>query len=207
MNPTVQNKLLKTLEEPIKGLTIILLAARPGVLLPTIASRSALIRLKPVDREEIRQFISINSSASEEEQDIAASYCGGNPGRALRLADTPEFFERRNNALSCARVLVENRCMADFTALIEGVSDSRDSAAELLEMMVLWYRDLMLAGRNMDRSCLTNGDRYDELKRVAGTVGEKKICRCIEVLEAAKADVVNNFSVKYVLKNIYLEIN
>jgi DNA polymerase III subunit delta' len=50
MNPAAQNALLKTLEEPPGATCFLLTAVRPRALLPTIRSRSQIVRLAPSDR-------------------------------------------------------------------------------------------------------------------------------------------------------------
>ena len=55
MNPQAQNALLKTLEEPAGRTAIILLTDQPGALLPTIRSRSQLVRFATLDPEVVQK--------------------------------------------------------------------------------------------------------------------------------------------------------
>jgi DNA polymerase-3 subunit delta' len=55
MNPQAQNSMLKTLEEPAGRTLIILLTDQPGALLPTIRSRSQLVRFAALSEETVRK--------------------------------------------------------------------------------------------------------------------------------------------------------
>jgi hypothetical protein len=58
LTPAAANSLLKVLEEPPRGLTFLLLVEQVGDLLPTIRSRSRVIRLPPLSREDqLRRLI------------------------------------------------------------------------------------------------------------------------------------------------------
>ncbi len=49
MNPAASNAFLKTLEEPPRDSVVVLITRKPQDLLPTIVSRSQVIRLRPAD--------------------------------------------------------------------------------------------------------------------------------------------------------------
>jgi DNA polymerase-3 subunit delta' len=55
MNPQAQNAMLKTLEEPAGRTLIILLTDQPHALLPTIRSRSQLVRFAPLDTKLVQR--------------------------------------------------------------------------------------------------------------------------------------------------------
>ncbi|MEA3356277.1 MAG: hypothetical protein U9Q23_02890 [Candidatus Bipolaricaulota bacterium] len=58
LTPAAANSLLKILEEPPRGLTFLLLVEQAGDLLPTIRSRSRVIRLPPLSRgDQLRRLI------------------------------------------------------------------------------------------------------------------------------------------------------
>jgi DNA polymerase-3 subunit delta' len=56
-SPEAANALLKALEEPPADTTILLTAAEPGLLLPTIRSRLVPIRVGPVGDAAVREFL------------------------------------------------------------------------------------------------------------------------------------------------------
>ncbi len=86
MNPNAANALLKELEEPPKGATLLLVAHHPWRLLPTIRSRCRELRLGPLDAAEMAEAL---SAAGADGADAAAlaELAGGSVGEAIRLAN------------------------------------------------------------------------------------------------------------------------
>ncbi len=85
MNRNAANALLKALEEPPEGATLLLLSSAPGRLLPTIRSRCRRLDMSPIDDDEIKQLLIEEGVASEDAHNIAA-HARGRPGYALMLA-------------------------------------------------------------------------------------------------------------------------
>lgn len=57
MNTSCANKLLKILEEPPKNTIFILIAESEDTLLPTILSRTQILKIKPLNEEEIGNYL------------------------------------------------------------------------------------------------------------------------------------------------------
>ena len=57
MNPQAANALLKSLEEPPPGTYFILVTPNPAAVLPTIRSRSQLVRFRPLSRENLKSVL------------------------------------------------------------------------------------------------------------------------------------------------------
>ena len=99
MNPTAQNRLLKTLEEPVGDTALILLCDTLSPLLPTILSRCQIINMPKVNTGDIeRKLLEIGT-----EQDTARFIAGLSDGywqKALQLANDPDLMEKFSIALN-----------------------------------------------------------------------------------------------------------
>ena len=91
-----QTALLKTLEEPPAGVTIILCADDEDRLLPTVRSRSARIRLGPVATREIEAILSEAGVAEPPLAARLARIAAGRPGAARTLARAPDAVAARD---------------------------------------------------------------------------------------------------------------
>lgn len=202
-----QNRLLKTLEEPEPSVVIILLTEKISDILPTIVSRSAVVRLKPVDSRDISEYLVNQYGFDKESAETAATYSYGSPGKAIRLLKEENLAEQRKKSIECACGLVEKRTPAEFMKLFETLEQHQENLLEVLDMMSFWYRDLMLISQNADRSLIMNIDYEDRLRAFEKKVSVEKICRAIEKIEDAKYDVLMNMNTGYVLKNMFFEIN
>lgn len=86
LNRSSANALLKLIEEPPPKSLFLLIAHRPGLVLPTIRSRSRLIRLRSLDAQDIAQVVrGLDPSWSETDVSAAAARSQGSVHDALRL--------------------------------------------------------------------------------------------------------------------------
>jgi DNA polymerase-3 subunit delta' len=97
LNEEGANCLLKTLEEPPPKSVMILLGTSPDRQLPTIRSRSQLVRFRPLSLNDLATLIQQQGLAADEAsaRKLAAT-SRGSLDRAKRLAD-PEFAEFRRD--------------------------------------------------------------------------------------------------------------
>jgi DNA polymerase III subunit delta' len=84
MNIEAQNALLKTFEEPSRGLTIVLLADNPSQLLPTVRSRCWHLPLGLAPDSEIAAWLSGQFQTTPETLRETLRVAGGRPGAAWR---------------------------------------------------------------------------------------------------------------------------
>ena len=103
MTREAQNALLKTLEEPPKGV-IFLLCGNADGMLSTIISRCALIRLGQADRCEIENELALRGVNAADAR-LYARISGGSMGRALRLSEENEYREQRERSLNALTAL------------------------------------------------------------------------------------------------------
>lgn len=87
MNPSAANALLKTLEEPPKGATLLLVSHQPSRLLPTIRSRCRALRLGPLGPADLAQALDAAGFDAADRSDALAELAGGSVGEALRLTN------------------------------------------------------------------------------------------------------------------------
>ena len=90
MNEDAQSALLKTLEEPPAGVTIVLCADQEGRLLPTVRSRCARVRLGLVGPRDIEAILADHDVADPPTASRLGRLAAGRPGLALAYARAPE---------------------------------------------------------------------------------------------------------------------
>jgi DNA polymerase-3 subunit delta' len=85
------NALLKILEEPPARTQIILIASFERNMLPTILSRCAVLRFRPLPAPKIAVWLEKNKAVSQQEAENAAARCDGSLGRAIKILDEASF--------------------------------------------------------------------------------------------------------------------
>jgi DNA polymerase-3 subunit delta' len=90
MNEDAQSALLKTLEEPPTGVTIVLCADNEARLLPTVRSRCFRVRLGLVGPRDIEAIVADHDLADPPTAARLGRLAGGRPGMALAYARAPD---------------------------------------------------------------------------------------------------------------------
>jgi DNA polymerase-3 subunit delta' len=104
MNEMAQNAILRTLEEPPAGVTIVLCVDDEAQLLPTVRSRCARIRLGPVAPRVIEGILVERGLADAPTGARLARLAAGRPGLAIALAASPGAVTARSEI---ARTLLD----------------------------------------------------------------------------------------------------
>lgn len=138
MNDDAQAALLKTLEEPPDGVTLVLCADAEEPLLPTIRSRCARLRLGPVRPREIEAILAAHGVAEPPLAARLARAAAGRPGLALAWAADPEIIRTRGELarslldlvdLGPADRLATVRSVAGRAALLSVTVEANGAAA------------------------------------------------------------------------------
>ena len=139
-NAQTQNKLLKLLEEPPKGVIFLLGATTVFPVLPTVLSRIKKLEILPFDIEEITQCLTriYQDRFDKETLSLCAAASGGSLGEAQNIAEGGHYQTLIENAF--ALVLTEN---ARMPALIKQIGETKQQK-ELLTILRLIFRDALL---------------------------------------------------------------
>ena len=149
------NALLKTLEEPPRDSLIIMVTAKPQLLLKTVISRCRRIKFYPLPRATLQDLLSNEYSVEASFAHFLAYFCEGRIGQALALKDTGIFNEK--NKIIDEFVLEEHAAFGYRRDL-----QSQD-LRKCMNILVSWFRDIYMLKVGMPHAELVNFDRRDEL--------------------------------------------
>lgn len=99
------NSLLKVLEEPPSYAFFILLAGHPARVLPTIVSRSHVVRVHAVPRDALAGFLHEQHDLDAETAAMIAAYSEGRVGQAVEMARSPTVTAEIGRILDFAATL------------------------------------------------------------------------------------------------------
>ena len=140
-----QNALLKTIEEPPKGVYIIILCESFELILDTIKSRCEIYKLKPLTKSELYEYIKIKKfNYDENEIKSAIAFSEGVPGRIDRYFNDDKLRELRNNIV----ILIKNLNKNDLEAILqqeESFSNLKNDKEEVLNIFGLLIRDILIS--------------------------------------------------------------
>ena len=143
MNPAAQNAILKTIEEPAEYAVIFLLTNSRGAFLPTILSRCITMSVKPVPDYAIRRYLMDQEGIDEGRADFYAGFAMGNLGRAIRIAHSTEFNQMREHAFRLLSSMHEWEIF-ELDEMARQCKDYKDQINDYLDIMRLWFRDIIV---------------------------------------------------------------
>ncbi len=222
MNDAAQNRLLKTLEEPPPNTLLILTSANLGALLPTTISRCSVISFEGVPAAEAEgRLQERRPDMAPEQLHSLVALSGGRVGWAIDMLQHPEVLQIRSDLLDLCAALPQTpmlECLRRgeqimdaaerwWVATVEGEVGERALKArrdrvlrtrmrEVLDVLVSWFRDLIVAHGDPDSPHLINRDRRDDLRRLAPGYQVEKCRRVCAYLEDMKAQLRQNANLR-----------
>ncbi len=145
MTREAANALLKSLEEPPPYTLFVLLAPSTDVLLPTIVSRTQIIRFHPLTPSTLKALLVERFGKLPEEAEGLALLAQGSVGRALRLSEKG-FLEELSRLVN---TLTQDD-PAKILRLAETLARLKDQLPIFLELVLVWLGQSLRAQLGLD---------------------------------------------------------
>lgn len=204
MNIESNIKLLKTLEEPPAYVHFILVSSNSNNLLPTILSRVQTIKFYPVEYDKIVDLLVTDHGKTYEEAKFIAEFTKGAVGKSISLSKDEEFFQRRDEILKTIDYLVKG----DKTLALSQMNffrDNKDDIDEILDIFLLWFRDLLLFKELGQVELLINKDKLNNLSSQS-QVDIRSINDIIVRIEETKSNLRRNVNYDLAIQTMLLNI-
>lgn len=185
MNASSQNRILKTLEEPPEHVLMILVTANKNKLLPTVTSRCQHLVFNGVERQIISEYLMESHNLTAEKADLTARLSIGSIGKAIESIENEVVVEWRNKSIELFSNLCNNE-RGKVLAVQRHLSKNREFVMNLLDNMILLYRDLLITKKSKMKDLVTFINEYDNIKRYTRKMSIKQIIDCIETIELTK---------------------
>lgn len=168
------NAVLKVLEEPPRDTTFLLTTADPEMLLPTIRSRLAPLRVRPLPVDQVATFLVDHVAASADAAHLAAHLADGSIGRALAFlpqdGEPGPLDALRGEAHRLLQAVASNDATSRVAAAhAQSPTGARGHYSDLLAALAVWLRDLA-AFANDARDSIVNVDAMEELRAFAAAL-------------------------------------
>nr|WP_312575992.1 DNA polymerase III subunit delta' [Sedimentibacter sp.] len=199
------NTFLKTLEEPPNDSVIILLTNNINMLLPTIVSRCQVIKLRDINQNEIRTFLMDKYNIEEVRACIAACYSKGILNKAINIIlGRDDILEKRKIVIE----LFDKIIKMDSGIIFECENyfeDQKDNIDEIIEIMMLWVRDVSFVKNNME-NLLINKDFLELAREHATNLQIDVADELVSYLQCISDNIKNNVNYKLTIDRMLLKI-
>lgn len=200
-----QNALLKTIEEPPEYAVIILLANNINSILSTILSRCVQLNLKPVDKNIIKEFLMIKYKIPDYAASVAADFSGGNVGKAIKYASSEEFMRIKDNVLHLLKY-IDDMEVYEVIAGLKTFSEGKAVINDYIDLMVLWYRDVLMFKATADPNLLLYKEELSFIRKQSNKISYEGLEKIISAMEKAKVRLKANVNFDIAIELMLLTI-
>ncbi len=205
MTTQAQNAILKTLEEPPEYAIILLLTSNVNALLPTIQSRCVVLNMKPVSDDEMRKFLMEEVKIPDYRTEICVAFARGNVGKAKDLSNNEEFDNIKSEAISLLKYIQEIE-LYEMIAAIKKISDYKVDINDYLDIIAVWYRDVLVFKATKDMEHLIFKDEIQALRKIADRSSYEGLELVMEALDRAKNRLNANVNFELTMELLFLVI-
>ncbi len=204
MNIQAANCLLKTLEEPEPDVVLLLTVPDAGLLLPTILSRVQLITMQLLTSTQIQTTLVQDWETEPKEAELIASLAAGRMGWAVQAVEDEELLTQRKAQLDLLTKLPSAGRVQRFD-LVQRISSDSEKVHSLLELWLLWWRDIVLAA-NACLDLTVNVDMRPLLKTQAAKFGTAEAERMIRAILQTMEAIEQNVNPRVALEVLMLDV-
>lgn len=205
MTVEAQNALLKTLEEPPNYAIIILVTNNKESLLETIKSRCDIIKFSPIPMEDLKSYL-INTGIEEERAQLLATFSRGSIENALNLSQSTEFSVMREDIQQYIQIMLDKN-IVEILNIPNNMEKYRNQIINLLDIMINYFRDIILLKENVNKNMLINVDKLVFIQNMSGKISYSQLSKIIDIIEDAKSKIKSNcnfnISIQVMSLNIY----
>jgi DNA polymerase-3 subunit delta' len=203
-NANAQNALLKTLEEAPRQVILLLTADSAENLLPTIASRCEILRLRPTSTRNLGDSLQKRWNLDADSADLYAHLANGRVGTALRFKTQPELLDNRKALLDdLYRLLFSSK--RDRFAYTETLARNRDGVRTAMQTWYSYVRDLLMLVNGSSEE-ITNLDRKAELSGIAEKMSSTDVLKMVGAVDRASSALEVNGHLRLLLDTFFLDL-
>lgn len=205
MTVEAQNALLKTLEEPPKYAIIILITNNKESLLDTIKSRCEIIKFTPIPLVEVADYLT-QTGVDKNRASLLANFSRGSMQKAIELSESEDFHIMRDEVQKYVETFFTGS-MLDIMDIQSSIEKYKDNITNVLDLLVNYFRDIMMVKENVDSSMIINLDRLVFIKNMSTKITYSQLSKIIDIIEETKNKLRSNcnfnISIQVMTLNIY----
>lgn len=204
MGDEAANCFLKTLEEPPKNTLFLMTANNLRELLPTIVSRSRIVKFPAIPEEklkkkvfEMKEILKIN--ATEDAVERACMLSLGRPGKAIELMQDVDTMREYLRVYNDARSFFLDKDLTKRFMYVRTVTDNEDPKAldVFLEILLYVARSFLNAKVH---DCENDNEDFPEIVRFS----KEDLMNLVHKIEETRYFISRHINAKLALENLML---
>lgn len=205
MTIEAQNALLKTLEEPPEYAIIILITSNKEALLDTIKSRCEIIKFLPISILDLNDYL-VNQGIDKNRAQLISTFARGSIEKAIELSESADFAMKRDDVQTYIEIMLD-KDIIDILEIPTSMEKYKNDVISILDMLINYFRDIMLLKEKVDKSMITNIDKITFLQNMSKKITYSQVSKIIDIIEDTKKKIRSNcnfnISIQVMALNIY----
>lgn len=200
-----QNALLKTIEEPPAYGIIILLTTNADTFLQTILSRCVRLDFRPLRDTLVTQYLQEKYDLTDYECRFATAFAQGKIGRAVTIATSKEFAQLKEEVMHVIRYAKE-MTTAEIMAEVKNIANYKLTIDDYLDLMAMWYRDVLVFKSTKDSNALIFKDEMSLLAEQAKNCSYEGLEDILKSIDKVKLRLKANVNFDLVIELLIMAI-
>jgi DNA polymerase-3 subunit delta' len=202
LNAAASNALLKILEEPPDRTMLVLIATQKSALLPTIVSRCQHVGFNPISEKNMAVLLREKHELTPQAAGILAAMANGSFSRAQTMV--------RNNWLKRRKWLIDEmntlslQKMGRLFALAARLSGEREALSETLEIIKVWFRDLIIGA--YDPGKIINQDVADKIRIAAEIASVPSLLSKFDAVQQTQNRITASTNLRLTMENLLIKL-
>ncbi|MGO5092336.1 DNA polymerase III subunit delta' [Clostridium sp. LCP25S3_F10] len=190
-----QNAFLKTIEEPPKGVHILLLCENMEQMLDTIKSRCEVFKLNRLKPCDVESFIKYKyKDIKKENIDSAVAFSDGIPGKAERFIEDESLKYIRDMSLG---ILKDSKNLSNYDYLMKYepfLINYKENWEEVLTCILSYLRDSLLFKETGDEELLLNVDKKEYIKDISEKFSHINLNKMVSIINDTRDKLNKNIN-------------
>lgn len=204
MNKESQNALLKTIEEPPNYAVFILITLDYKNFLPTILSRSVILKTTPLDNQTIEDYLQKKENVTKSIAHNISIYSDGSIGKAIKILKSENFMTIKDSIITILADL-NNKTINDAYFLAKQIELYKDNIADVLDIFYYWFRDICIYKETKNKDYILDKSNLNLIITNCIVYNLDSLYNIMDNINKVKFDL--NFNVNFVLAFEVLFIN
>ena len=184
---------------------IIILTTNVDSLLPTILSRCVVLNMKPVEDALVKKYLMTELQVPDYKANICVAFARGNVGKAKLLANSEEFEKVKDEAVTLVKHINEMETH-EVVKAIKKISEYKLDVNDYLDILSIWYRDVLLYKATRDMNGLIFRDEFQQISKMADRSTYEGIETIVNALQQAKRRLDANVNFDLTMELLLLTI-
>lgn len=206
MNTATANKMLKIIEEPPDHTLFFLIAESMDAILPTILSRTQIVKVPPIEGHHIEKFLLEKEQLDFKEAGLITKLADGNLNEVLKMAHSPgEKSQLHQLFVEWMRMCYGKNVPAMISFANEIGSTSKEQQQTLLKYTLHVLRQAIVGNYNEELRLVTP-DETKFLDNFAQFITGNNILQFLETFSKADYHISRNANAKITFLNLSFNV-